>query len=135
MSEKSFFVKAHLVVASIRIHDHMEKKPPSIDNISQILSFSLEQTHLLCNKLHDLEIVEIVKSAYGPRIFIKDYHKIEELPKESKAEKLDEAIKKFQGNKTDYEKKVELIKEEQAEKRKNLFSDIEKKFKDNLNKT
>ena len=47
---------------------------------------------------------------------------------------MDEALKQFKAEKNKIALKVESIKEQQAKKQKDLFSEIEKKLKKDLNK-
>jgi hypothetical protein len=129
MQNSDFYSNAHLVVAAIRILTHKNSAPPSIDEICQALSFSLEQGHFICNKLKDKEIIEIVEGAFGTRLFLKNHLKIEELSKGEKAGSLEDEVKKFQSSKKDMTQKVELFQAEQAKKQKDLFAELEKKLK------
>ena len=125
---------AHLVVAAIRVWEHQKSVPPSIDEICQTLSFSTERGNLICRKLHEIGIIEIVEGAYGTRLFIKDHRLIEEMPKDTKESGLKKELKKFKDAKKDHTQKIESLQAEQAEKRKSLFSEIEKKLKEGLDK-
>ncbi len=135
MSQKSFYGDAHLVVAAIRVLEHTEKKPPSVDEVCQTLSISVEQGNLLCNKLHETGAIELTEGAYGTRLFIRDHLKLEEIPKDLEDSDIGEEIEKFKSSKKDMEEKIESIKTEQAEKQKKLFSDIEEKLKKSMQGT
>ena len=95
MQNPDFYSNAHLVVAAIRIFAHKNSKHPSMNEICKILSFSLEQGNLICNKLSDLGIIDMVEGAFENHLFIKDHLKIEEIPKDKKEDKLEDALKKF----------------------------------------
>ena len=129
MKELDLYTKAHLVVAAIRILEHQESVSSSIEKVCRMISFSLEHGNLICKKLGEMGIIEIVEVAYGTRLFIKDHLKIEEIPRGTGGSKLEEELKKFQSSKKDLSKKIELFKAEQAEKQKNLFAKLEKKLK------
>lgn len=129
MQNSDFYSNAHLVAAAIRILTHKNSTPPSIDEISETLSFSLEQGNFICKKLEDQGIIEIVEGAFGTRLFLKNHLKIEELSKIKKADSLGDAVKKFQSSRKDMTQKVESFRAEQAKKQKDLFAELEKKLK------
>jgi hypothetical protein len=129
MKEIDLYTKAHLVVAAIRILERQAKVSSSIEKVCQMISFSLEHGNLICKKLDEMGIIEIVKGAYGTRLFIKNHLKIEEIPRGAGESKLEEELKKFQNGKKGLSKKVELFQAKQAEKQKNLFAELEKKLK------
>ena len=128
MKEIDLYTKAHLVVAAIRILGHQADVSSSIEKVCQMISFSLEHGNLICKKLDELGIIEIVEGAYGTRLFVKDHLKIEEIPRGAGENKLEEELKKFQSSKKDLSKKIELLKAKHAEKQKNLFAELEKKL-------
>ena len=129
MKEIDLYTKAHLVVAAIRILEHHESVSSSIEKVCQMISFSLEHGNYICKQLDEMGIIEIVKGAYGTRLFIKNHLKIEEIPRGAGESKLEEELKKFQSSKKGLSKKIELFQAKQAEKQKNLFAELEKKLK------
>ena len=129
MKEIDLYTKAHLVVAAIRILERQANVSSSIEKVSQMISFSLEHGNLICKKLDEMGIIEIVKGAYGTRLFIKNHLKIEEIPRGAGESKLEEELKKFQNGKKGLSKKIELFQAKQSEKQKNLFAQLEKKLK------
>ncbi len=129
MKEIDLYTKAHLVVAAIRILERQESVSSSIEKVCQMTSFSLEHGNLICKKLGEMGIIEIVEVAYGTRLFIKDHLKIEEIPRGTGESKLEEELKKFQSSKKGLSKKIELFQAKQSEKQKNLFAQLEKKLK------
>ena len=134
MIEKNFYDNAHLMVAAVRVLEYKKRRPPSVDELCDLLSVSLEQGFILARKLNDLNIIEVVEGTYGTRIFIRDHLKIEDIPKDTKDAGLEEAIRKFQDSRKDMKDKVASIQANQAEKKKNLFAELEKKLKKNLEK-
>ena len=129
MKEIDLYTKAHLVVAAIRILERQESVSSSIEKVCQMTSFSLEHGNLICKKLGEMGIIEIVEGSYGTRLFVKNHLKIEEIPRGAGKSKLEEELKKFQSSKKGLSKKIELFQAEQAEKQKNLFAKLEKKLK------
>jgi hypothetical protein len=134
MQGTDLYSNAHLVVAAIRVLEHQKTIPPSIDEICQTLSFSPERGNLICRKLHEIGIIDVVEGVYGTRLFIKNHLLIEEIPKGTRESGLEKELKKFKETKKDYTQKIESLQAEQAEKRKSLFSEIEKKLKKGLDK-
>ena len=134
MTEKSAYVEGHLIVAAIRIHDHLNDAPPSLEEICSALTLSREKGGQLIRRLEKGGIVSPVESAYGQRYAIGDHLKLEELPRGAEPSKLDEEIKRFKTERGKMEKKVESIQSQQAQKQKDLFAEIEKKLKKNLDK-
>lgn len=133
MNHANLYSSAHLIVAAIRILEHRNSSPPSVENVCDTLSVSLEQGNLLFRKLEELEIIEVVKGPYGTRLFVRNHVMIEEIPKDSKKSGIEEEIKQFQNTQKDYTKKIESFQAKQAEKQKNLFAELEKKLKKDLN--
>ncbi len=132
MENTDFYSNAYLIVSAIRILEHQTSTSPSIEDVCRTLSFSLEHGHFLFKKLQGLDIIDIVEGAYGNRLFVKNHLKIEEIPRGTQESKLEKELKKFQDTKKDYSEKIESIQAKQAEKKKSLFAELEKKLKKNL---
>jgi len=135
MQEHNLYSNAHLVVAAIRIFTHKNSRHPSMDEICRTLSFSLEQGNLICNKLRGIGIIDMVEGAFGNQLFIKDHLKIEEISRDKKEDKFEEALKKFQDSKKDFSKQIESFQDKQAQKQKALFAELEEKLKKGSDKT
>ncbi len=134
MQTTKTYDQAHVFVAAIRILDHQKSTPPSIEDVCQLVDFSLERGHFMCNQLMERGIIKIVEGSYGMRLFIRDHTLLEEIPQTEQENKLDQALKQFQASKKGYADKVASIQADQKEKRKNLFADLEKKLKTDLKK-
>ena len=135
MQNSDLYAHAHLIVSAIRVLSHQNAMPPSIDEVSQALSFSLVQGNLICNKLKRMGIVDVVEGAFGTGLFIKNHIKIEEIQRGKQEDKLEAALKKFQDSKKGLTKKIASIQAKQAKKQKDLFAEIEKKLKKETDKT
>ena len=133
MKGKDFYSAAHLVVAAIRILEHQNSASPSIDEVCRTISFSLEQGNFACRKLNEMDIIDIVEGAFGTKLFIKDHLLLEEIPKGATEDNLEKELKKFHESKKDYTQEIKLFQTEQKKKKKNLFAELEKKFKKDLN--
>ena len=106
-----------------------------MNEICDTLSFSLEQGNLICKKLKELGVIDVVEGAFENHLFIKDHLKIEEIPRDKKEDKFADALKKFKDSKKDFSKKIESFQAKQAEKQKALFAELEEKLKKGSDKT
>ncbi len=132
MKGKDFYSDAHLVVSAIRILEHRNSVPPSIDEVCRIISFSMEQGNFVCRKLNEMNIINVVEGAFGTKLFIKNHLLLEDIPKGATEDNLEKELKKFQEAKKDYTQKVKLFQSEQEKKRKDRFAELEKKLKKDL---
>lgn len=129
MQSTDLYSSAHLIVAAMRILEQRNAVPPSIDEVCKTVLFSLEYGNLICRKLHKIGIIDIVESAHGTKVFITDHLKIEEISRDKKENRLEEELKKFQTDKDKFTQKIESFQAEQAKKKKDLFTELDKKLK------
>jgi len=131
---KDLYTSAHIFISAIRVCEHQNSTPPTVEDICRVLSMSIERSSYLSRKLKEMEIIDVVEGSYGNRLFIRDFLKIEEIPRGDDESKLEEELKKFKESKKGLLQKIESIQTQQAEKKKNLFAEMEKKLKQELNK-
>ncbi len=131
MQNNDFYTTTHLLVAAIRLLEHQNGANPSVEQVCHALSLSVEQGYLICNKLSEIEIIEMVmkEDTLGTRLFIQDHLRIEEIPRGEQGTSLQEEVEKFQNTKKEFEQKIEAFQAEKAERQKNLFAEIESKLK------
>ena len=134
MKKNNFYIKAHLVVAAIRLHEHTHAGPPAIEDICRTLSISLEEGNRLCLKLSDLNIIDILEKTGEARIFVKDHLKIEEIPFQEAKPNISAELEKFKKSKEAHIKKIKSIQSGQAEKKRKLHEELEQKLKNSLKK-
>lgn len=134
MQNQHIYTQAHLFVAAIRIFEHQHAVPPSVEDVCEMLSVSPEKGHHICRELQRLEIIDVAESAFGIKLYIKNHLAIEDISREEKESRLDEELKKFQSSKKEIYHKIESIQAQQAEKKKNLFAELEKNLKAGLEK-
>jgi DNA-binding IscR family transcriptional regulator len=131
---KDFYTDAHLFVSAIRVCEQQNNTPPTVEDICRILSMSIEHSSYICRKLKQMGIIDVVEGSYGVRLFVRDFLKIEEIPRGDHESKLEEELKKFRESQKGLSQKIESIQTQQAEKKKQLFAEMEKKLKQELNK-
>ena len=81
-----------------------------------------------------MEIIDVVEGSFDDRFFIRNHLKLEDIPRGKEEGKFEEELKRFQDSQKALTKKVESFKAEQAQKKKDLFSEMEKKLKAELEK-
>jgi DNA-binding Lrp family transcriptional regulator len=136
MKDKSqnLYSSAHLFVSAIRVFEHQNNTPATLEDISRLLKISIERSHYLGRKLKEMGIIDEVEGSYGIRLFISNHLKIEDIPREDDGGKLEAELKKFKESQKELSHKIETIQAKQAEKKKNLFAEMDKKLKQQLNK-
>jgi DNA-binding Lrp family transcriptional regulator len=136
MKDKSqnLYSNAHLFVSAIRVFEHQNNTPATLEDISRILKISIERSHYLGRKLKEMGVIDEIEGSYGVRLFIRDHLKIEDIPREDDGGKFEAELKKFKESQKELSHKIETIQAKQAEKKKNLFAEMEKKLKQEFNK-
>lgn len=129
MEKTDLYTDAHLFVSAIRILENQKGASPSIEDVCRTISVSLEQGNMVCRKLNDMEIIEVVEGAYGTKLFVRNFLLIEEIPKEAEESKLEDEIKKFQDSKKGHSKELEAFRQKQKQKKKDLFAELNQKLK------
>jgi DNA-binding Lrp family transcriptional regulator len=136
MKDKSqnLYSNAHLFVSAIRVFEHQNNTPATLEDISRILKISIERSHYLGRKLKEMGVIDEIEGSYGVRLFIRDHLKIEDIQREDDGGKFEAELKKFKESQKELSHKIETIQAKQAEKKKNLFAEMEKKLKKEFNK-
>ena len=128
------YSQAHLLVAAIRVHEHLNSRPPTVEDACRIINFSVEEGHFICRKLQELDIIKAVEGSYGTRLFVCNHLKLEELKHAEPESKLEDELKKFQDTQKSFTRKIESFQAQQKQKKKDLFAEMEKKLKEELYK-
>jgi hypothetical protein len=129
-----FYAEAHLLVAAIRVQEHIQARPAMLDDVCRLIGFSAEHAGIIARRLEDLGIIETVRGSFGSRLFIRNHLKLEEIPRGEVGRKLQDELKKFQDTQRSFTQKIESFKAEQDGKKKNLFAEMEKKLKEELDR-
>ena len=132
--KEDLYSQAHLMVSAIRVFEHNNSRPPTIEDLCQMINFSTEKGNFICRKLEELDIIKAVEGTYGTRLFVKDHLNIEEIPRGEAEDNFEDEIKKFQESQKAVSQKVENFQAKQKQKKKDLFAEMEKKLKKELDK-
>jgi len=130
----TLYYEAHLMVAAIRVYEHLNSRPPTVEDVCRAINFSVEQGYFICRKLQEVDIIRAVEGSYGTRLFINDHLKLEALPRGEPENKLEDDLKKFQDSQKAFSRKIESFQAQQKQKKKDLFAEMEKKLKEELEK-
>ena len=127
------YSEAHLFAAAIRIVHHQKQSPPTIDEVCSTLNISIEAALPTCRSLEKLGIIEMAEDPFSIKLVIANHLEIEKLPREVKDEnKLARELEEFMAKKRDMDKKVETIKADLKKKQKDMFSTIEDKLRQEM---
>ena len=134
MNNRTLYTDAHLMVSAIRVLEYQNTAPPTMEDISQMLSMSLDETNRLCRKIEDRGIIKTVTKAGETRLFVADHLAIEniETNKEESADTLSSELAEFRKAKDAQKKKVEDIRAQQKKKREALRQELDRKLKGGL---
>jgi len=135
MQIDDLYHNAHLYVAAIRVWEYQHGRQPSVDDVCGMLSLSIEQGLFLGRKLKEMGIVEEVASTAGVRLFIKNHLGIEDIPKNEKDTNLADELKQFKDSQKSISSEIASFQAKQVKKKKDLFADMEKKLKSELDKS
>jgi hypothetical protein len=134
MQIEDLYTNAHLYVAAIRIWEHQHNMQPSVEDICDMLSLSIEQGNFFCRKLKEIGVIDEIESAAATRLFIKNHMNLESIPRGEADPGLEDEIKRYKSSQKNISQKVEDFKAQQEKKKKDLFAEMEKKLKKELDK-
>ena len=132
--QEDFYSQAHLMVAAIRVFEHNNSRPPTIEDLCRMINFSIEKGHFIGRKLEELDVIKAVEGTYGTRLFVRDHLNIEKIPRGEAENNFEDELKKFQESQKAIAQKVESFQAKQKQKQKDLFAEMEKKLKKELDK-
>jgi len=87
--------QAHLVVAAVRILAHKTGRPPSVEEIAELVGWSKELTGHLVRGLETHGVLISIKSPFDLRVELADHHKIDALPLEETGPGLKDEVEEF----------------------------------------
>ncbi len=122
--------EAHLFVAAIRILQHKQKMPPSLEDICSMIETSVESGHAICRNLEKRGIISVMEDPYTLKLNVADHLAIEKIERRDEEEgSFAKELESFKNKKQESEKKIADIQAQLDKKKKDMLSDIEAKFK------
>lgn len=135
MKKISFYDEAHIFVAAVRLFEFSKSGSPGYSDICEITGMHSDRVSYIATKLRDAEIIDIVEGAFSNCFVIADHLKIEDLPRDVPVNKMADEISRFKESaKNELEEKVKAYTNEKKKKEKELFEEIQNKFKKELEK-
>jgi len=101
--------QGHLVVAAIRMLEHRQKRPPTAEEIADLLGLSREIILHIVRGLEARMIVRSVTNPFDVRIDLADYLKLEELPVDATGPDMGREIEDFHKKSEDRQKQIERM--------------------------
>jgi hypothetical protein len=112
MEARASYEEGHLVVAAVRVLSHRAAgRPPTVEEIAEMLSLSREWAGVLVAALERADVVRTVTGPFETRVEIHRHQNLENLPRKDSTAGVDEEMKEFAAR-----------RRQEEEKLKNLFS-------------
>lgn len=97
MAPKADYRDGHLVVAAIRVLEHVRGMPPREEDVAELLTWHVDHARVLVRALRDRGILSEVRAAHDIRLQIADHAALEELEKgEDLSESMAQEIAEFE---------------------------------------
>lgn len=125
MAYRPCYEDGQLVVAAVRVLSHKADKPPTPEDIADLLGLAPDFVRNLVVALGDEGILKVVENPFEIRTEVKNHMKLEDLPRESQGPTIQDELDEF----------VEMKKKEVEDTEKMFTMDeIEKKKQEKLSK-
>jgi DNA-directed RNA polymerase specialized sigma subunit len=123
--------QGHLIAAAIRVLTHRRKRPPTPQEIAEILGLSRELVLHIARGLEARGILRSIETPFEVRMDLEDYRAIEQLPEESTGPDMGREIEDFHRKSEDRQKEIERMMHDSDPERKarEKRSQIEEEFK------
>jgi hypothetical protein len=129
------YTEAHLVVAAVRILQHLKGTPPKLEEVCAMLGISDEAGHSASRRLEKLGIIEVIEDPFSFNLTLANHLEIEKIPKDAPENRgLAKELEEFQAKKAKEGKKIADIQAEMAKKKQDMLASIESKFKKEMEK-
>jgi hypothetical protein len=125
MGFRPSFEDGHLIVAAVRVLSHRSTKPPTPEDIAELIGVPADLARNLSIALGGEGVLKVVENPFEIRVEIADYRKLEDLPRESGGPTIADEIDEF------VERKKKSVKE--TEKLLNL-DDMQKKSEEKMSR-
>jgi len=129
MKSTDLYEQAHVFLAGIRVFEHLNGRPPTLQGLSEILKTSEEELSLLGRKLEDRSIIRVIQAGSQLRYSIADHILVEDLPRGQQTSQMKDEISQFQNKQQSRLKEIEKTLGRSPDKAK-IFNDLDKALKD-----
>lgn len=87
--------EGHAHVAAVRVFAYREGRPPTLEEVAELLGSTVEITNHRLRALESLGILTIVENPFEAHVSVRDHLALEKLPAEANQEALSEAVADF----------------------------------------
>ena len=101
--------QGHLVVAATRVLEHRGEKPPTMEEIGQLLGISHEVVGAVARALAARGIVKIHMTPFDTRVEVADHTALEALPREGTGAAMQSEIEAFHRRQQEKQEKMEKL--------------------------
>jgi len=95
MESSPDYRQGHLVVAAVRILGHTREKPPTMEEIGELLHISPEVVGVVARGLANKGIVKIHTTPFDTRVDVADHTLLEDLPRDESGAAMTEELEAF----------------------------------------
>ena len=100
MDVQANYDDGHLVVAAVRVLKHRASgRPPTVEEIAELLRQSREWTGVLVSALERAGVVRVLSGPFETRVEVRDHRALESLPREDTTAGVDEELREFSAQK------------------------------------
>lgn len=133
--KESIYYRGHIIVAAIRLFLHQKGVQPSVSDLVTMTSYSKEAIYFICTRLEAEGVLEIVRGAFDEKVYLKDHTRLEALPKEDEPLDFREDIERVKEEGLKRQREIERLQKAEAEKKQDLFAELEKRLKGAMKET
>jgi hypothetical protein len=110
MEARVSYEEGHLVVAAVRVLSHQQSgRPPTVEEISQLLGISREWAGVLVSGLERAKVVRTLTGPFETRVEVSRHQNLEDLPRGDSTAGVDEELKEFEAQKRKEEEKLRKL--------------------------
>jgi len=134
MPSNPSYEESHLLVAAVRVLSHKDGRPPTVEQVSELIEESPEVARVHLRWLSERGIVRLVTTPFEMRAQIGNHLALEELPRGDEMPQMEEEVGEFREQFRSRQEKIgklfstEDIAKKNEERRKQLDQEL-KKFK------
>ncbi|MFH1278113.1 MAG: hypothetical protein ABIK65_07020 [Candidatus Eisenbacteria bacterium] len=125
------YEESHLYVAGVRVLAHTHHRPPTVEEVADLIDLSKEAAYHLARALAGKHILRMIENPFETHLEIADHRALESLPREETGPGIAEDLEEFtEKKKKEHDKLGDFFKTGGMEKTKEKkLSKIEEEFK------
>jgi hypothetical protein len=126
------YAHGHLVVAAVRILEHRNEKPPTMEEIGELIGISHEVVGAVARALQSRGIVKILETPFDTRIEVAEHLGLEELPRDHSGAAMKSEVDAFLERSRTKQEEIESLFKEGAyeQEKKEKFAGLDQKLKE-----